>query len=143
MFSTFPTMIFPNEHYGKVSSKFSSLSTKISNSFFPIFQISNAVFSRIFDSVFLSCSVLGIPTLKLFFLFFSHVCISACKYDKGSWSKCNVNNEMTRADILRNPNESDASCEKTKLITKICKNKTDRNTKGTLIACLTICLHTI
>lgn len=60
-----------------------------------------------------------------------HVYTSGCKYDKGSWSKCNVNNEMTRADILRNPNESDVSCEKTKIITKKCKNKTDRNNKGT------------
>ena len=85
------------------------------------FLLISAVLTQIFQMTRILCVV------------YFDACISGCKYDKGTWSKCNANNEMTRTDVLRNPNESDVLCEKTKLITKTCRSKTDRNSKGRLL----------
>nr|CAD7448980.1 unnamed protein product [Timema bartmani] len=46
---------------------------------------------------------------------------AACRYEKGSWSECSSQSQMTRSDSLK-PN-SDPSCEQSRLITKKCKNK--------------------
>lgn len=46
---------------------------------------------------------------------------AACRYERGSWSECNVAGEMTRTDKLKA--NSDASCEQSRQITKKCKNK--------------------
>lgn len=57
-----------------------------------------------------------------------------CKYEKGTWSKCNAQNEMTRTDSLKNPAEADSSCEKTKMQTKKCKTKSvTRVGKGNIL----------
>lgn len=49
---------------------------------------------------------------------------AACRYEKGTWSGC-VNQMMTRIDNLKA--NSDATCEKTRRLTKRCKQET--NTK--------------
>lgn len=51
-------------------------------------------------------------------------CKKACRYEKGTWSGC-VNQMMTRIDNLKV--NSDATCEKTRRLTKRCKQET--NTK--------------
>jgi len=44
---------------------------------------------------------------------------SACRYDKGPWSECNSQGKVVRTDTVKA--NSDASCEKTRQITKNCK----------------------
>ncbi|XP_044732119.1 uncharacterized protein LOC123294994 isoform X2 [Chrysoperla carnea] len=46
---------------------------------------------------------------------------AACRYERGSWSECNGQSEITRIDKLK-PN-SDSSCEQSRQITKKCKTK--------------------
>lgn len=53
--------------------------------------------------------------------------VAACRYEKGAWSECNVQSQMTRNDKLK-PN-SDASCEQTRQISKKCKAKGAKPTK--------------
>ena len=59
------------------------------------------------------------------------ICVAgsaACRYEKGSWSGC-VNQLMARIDSLKA--NSDASCEKTRRLTKRCKPETNvKKTKG-------------
>ncbi|CAH0547901.1 unnamed protein product [Brassicogethes aeneus] len=52
----------------------------------------------------------------------------ACRYEKGAWAECNAQSQMTRNDKLK-PN-SDASCEQNRQITKKCKPKGAKPTKG-------------
>lgn len=54
--------------------------------------------------------------------------VSACRYEKGQWSDCNGQSQMTRNDKLK-PN-SDAACEQNRQITKKCKAKGVKPTKG-------------
>ncbi|XP_033223811.1 uncharacterized protein LOC117177308 isoform X2 [Belonocnema kinseyi] len=55
-------------------------------------------------------------------------CKKACRYEKGSWSGC-VNQLMTRIDSVKA--NSDATCEKTRRLTKRCKPETSvKKTKG-------------
>lgn len=59
------------------------------------------------------------------------VCIlfaAACRYEKGAWSDCNAQSEMTRNDKLKA--NSDPSCEQNRQITKKCKAKGAKPTKG-------------
>lgn len=59
------------------------------------------------------------------------ICVAgsaACRYEKGSWSGC-VNQLMARIDSLKA--NSDATCEKTRRLTKRCKPETNvKKTKG-------------
>lgn len=52
----------------------------------------------------------------------------ACRYEKGAWGDCNAQSQMTRNDKLK-PN-SDPSCEQNRQITKKCKAKGAKPTKG-------------
>lgn len=52
----------------------------------------------------------------------------ACRYEKGPWSECNAQSQMTRNDKLKQ--NSDASCEQNRQITKKCKPKNAKPTKG-------------
>ncbi|PSN44928.1 hypothetical protein C0J52_15006 [Blattella germanica] len=52
----------------------------------------------------------------------------ACRYEKGAWSECSAQNQMTRSDSLKA--NSDPSCEQSRQITKKCKNKATKSSKG-------------
>jgi len=52
-------------------------------------------------------------------------CKKACRYEKGTWSPCNAQNEMVRTDTIKE--KSDPSCEQKRETTKKCKNKGTRN----------------
>lgn len=54
--------------------------------------------------------------------------LAACRYEKGTWGECNAQSQMTRNDKLK-PN-SDPSCEQNRQITKKCKPKGIKPTKG-------------
>lgn len=54
----------------------------------------------------------------------------ACRYEKGNWSECNAQSEMTRNDKLKA--NSDPSCEQNRQITKKCKAKGVKPTKGNI-----------
>lgn len=62
------------------------------------------------------------------------ILFSACRYEKGQWSECNPQSQMTRNDKLK-PN-SDASCEQNRQITKKCKAKGAKPTKGKKGKCI-------
>ncbi|KAL1130506.1 hypothetical protein AAG570_011752 [Ranatra chinensis] len=55
-------------------------------------------------------------------------CKKACRYEKGTWSPCNAQNEMVRTDTIKE--KSDPSCEQKRQTTKKCKNKGARANKG-------------
>lgn len=55
-------------------------------------------------------------------------CKKACRYEKGTWSQCNAQNEMVRTDTIKE--KSDPSCEQKRLSTKKCKTKGNRANKA-------------
>nr|CAD7428413.1 unnamed protein product [Timema monikensis] len=61
---------------------------------------------------------------------------AACRYEKGSWSECSSQSQMTRSDSLK-PN-SDPSCEQSRLITKKCKNKAAKGNPACLVSDCTV-----
>nr|CAD7597897.1 unnamed protein product [Timema genevievae] len=61
---------------------------------------------------------------------------AACRYEKGSWSECSSQSQMTRSDSLK-PN-SDPSCEQSRLITKKCKNKAAKGNPECLVSDYTV-----
>lgn len=68
------------------------------------------------------------------------VCVfAACRYEKGTWSECNAQSEMTRNDKLKA--NSDASCEQNRQITKKCKGKSAKPTKGNHIQYIHAYIH--
>lgn len=54
--------------------------------------------------------------------------VLACRYEKGTWGECNAQSQMTRNDKLKA--NSDPSCEQNRQITKKCKPKGIKPTKG-------------
>ncbi|XP_066905406.1 uncharacterized protein [Halyomorpha halys] len=55
-------------------------------------------------------------------------CKKACRYEKGTWSACNAQNEMVRTDTIKE--KSDPTCEQKRLATRKCKNKGNRGSKA-------------
>lgn len=52
----------------------------------------------------------------------------ACRYDKGAWSDCDNNGQMSRTDSLKQT--SDATCQTTRVVNKNCnqgKSKDKQN----------------
>lgn len=55
---------------------------------------------------------------------------SACRYDKGNWSECQPNGEMTRVDKLKSTSDS-ATCQPTRTMNKKCnKSKQEKQMKN-------------
>jgi pleiotrophin len=53
-----------------------------------------------------------------------------CRYEKGTFSECQPNGEITRTDKLKSTSDS-ANCQLTRVITKKCnKGKQDKQPKG-------------
>jgi len=55
---------------------------------------------------------------------------AACRYEKGAWSECSSQNQMTLSESLKA--NSDPSCEQSRQITKKCKNKGAKSSKGNI-----------
>lgn len=55
----------------------------------------------------------------------------ACRYEKGPFSECQPNGEITRVDKLKASSDS-VNCQQTRTITKKCnaKSKQDKQPKG-------------
>lgn len=71
------------------------------------------------------------PLLTLFEPFFFFLFLlphTACRYDKGAWSECAPNGQMSRTDSLKS--SSDATCQSTRVVNKNCnqgKSKDKQN----------------
>lgn len=67
----------------------------------------------------------------MFIYYFTYIYLPACRYEKGPFSECQPNGEITRVDKLKASSDS-VNCQQTRTITKKCnaKSKQDKQPKG-------------